>query len=564
MPAKKTRSFRTTTAPTPQPGGLLPTAKSELSNLKMKLKVLQRINEIAASTFDAHNLLDRAMDLVTEIAPSEAGSLLLLTGNRVALKFSVVKGSATPKLEGTELPVGQGIAGWVAKTGIPLVVNDVEHEPKWKREIADTIGYQTRNILCAPLKNRSEVIGVIELVNKLRGEEYNDDDLEIIELLGGHLSTLIENNRLYSEAREKVERITAMAETSALISSSLNVKRVLETVMSVAKDVIDAEASSIFMYDEDKNDFYFEVATGQAGDAVKEIRVPWGKGMVGWAAEQMQTLMVPDVTQDPRFYSKVDEKSKFITRNAITVPLKPKDKLIGVAQVLNKKGGTFSQEDVELFETLSRQAGVAIENARLFTDLQELFINLIRTVVALIDAKDDYTSGHSSRVTQYALMIADQIGYSADDRKRLELGALLHDVGKIGMPDAILKKPSGLTDEEFAIVKNHPSAGAEALAPIKQMKDIIPLVRHHHERLDGRGYPDKLTGDAITPDAQIVCIADAYDAMNSDRPYRKGLGMAESVSRLRKDAGTQFNPMMVEAFVKALEKDPTAGKEAAQ
>lgn len=565
MPAKKTKPARAKIAPkTPRPGGLLPTAKSELSNLKMKLKVLQRINEIAASTFDAHNLLDRAMDLVTEIAPSEAGSLLLLSANRAYLKFSVVKGGATLKLEGTELPVGQGIAGWVAKTGIPLIVNDVEHEPKWKREIADKIGYQTRNILCAPLKNRSEVIGVIELVNKLRGEEYNDDDLEIIELLGGHLSTLIENNRLYSEAREKVERITAMAETSALISSSLNVKRVLETVMSVAKDVIDAEASSIFMYDEDNNDFYFEVATGQAGDAVKQIRVPWGKGMVGWAAEQMQTLMVPDVNQDPRFYSKVDEKSKFITRNAITVPLKPKDKLIGVAQVLNKKGGTFSQEDVELFETLSRQAGVAIENARLFTDLQELFINLIRTVVALIDAKDDYTAGHSSRVTQYALMIADQIGYSADDRKRLELGALLHDVGKIGMPDAILKKPSGLTDEEFAIVKNHPSAGAEALAPIKQMKGIIPLVRHHHERLDGRGYPDKLTGDKITPDAQIVCIADAYDAMNSDRPYRKGLGMAESVARLRKDAGTQFNARMVEAFVTALEKESTIGKEAAQ
>ncbi|HTY08652.1 MAG TPA: GAF domain-containing protein [Candidatus Edwardsbacteria bacterium] len=561
MPAKKkviARPKAVLAAPpprAPRPGGLLPTAKSELSNLKMKLKVLQRINEIAASTFDGHALLDRAMDLVTEIAPSEAGSLLLLSPSRAALRFTVVKGAATLKLEGTELPVGQGIAGWVAKTGIPLIVNDVEHEPKWKREIAQKIDYRTRNILCVPLKNRSEVIGVIELINKLRDEDYNDDDLEIIELLGGHLSTLIENNRLYNEAREKVERISAMAQTSAQISSSLSVKRVLENVMQVAKDVIDAEASSIFMYSEEKHDFFFEVATGQAGDAVKEIRVPWGKGMVGWAAENMQTLLVPDVTQDPRFYSKVDEKSKFQTRNAITVPLKPKDKLIGVAQVLNKKGGTFTPEDVELFETLSRQAAVAIENASLYTDLEEMFRSSIRTVVSLIDAKDDYTAGHSSRVTKYALMIADQIGYSPEDRKRLELGALLHDVGKIGMPDAILKKPSGLTDEEFTIVKNHPVKGAEALAPIKQMKEIIPLVRGHHERLDGRGYPDKLAGDAITPDAQIVCIADAYDAMNSDRPYRKGLGMAESVARLRKDAGTQFNSKMVEAFVKGLERE---------
>jgi putative nucleotidyltransferase with HDIG domain len=277
--------------------------------------------------------------------------------------------------------------------------------------------------------------------------------------------------------------------------------------------------------------------------------------MVGWAAEHMQTLLVPDVTKDPRFYSKVDEKSKFQTRNAITVPLKPKNKLIGVAQVLNKKGGLFTREDVELFETLARQAAVAIENASLYTDLQDLFLSSIRTVVSLIDAKDDYTAGHSSRVTKYALMIADQLGYPPEDRKRLELAALLHDVGKIGMPDAILKKPSGLTPEEFSIVKAHPAKGAEALEPIKQMKDIIPGVRYHHEKLDGRGYPAGLAGDQVPMDAQIICVGDSYDAMNSDRPYRKGLGMEESVRRLRQDSGTQFNPALVEAFVKALEKE---------
>ena len=559
QPKKKNRPNKARGAsPT---AALMPTAKSELSSLKMKLKVLQRVNEIAASTFDVQPLLDRAMDLVTEIAPSEAGSLLLLSSDRTYLKFSIVKGPASAKLQDLEIPVGQGIAGWVAKTGIPLTVNDVASEPKWKKEIADNVEFSTRSILCVPLKSRAEVIGVIELINKLRGEDYNDDDLEIIELLGAHLSTLIENSRLYSEAREKVERITAMAETSALISSSLDVKRVLETVMTVAKDVIDAEASSIFLYDEEKHEFFFEIATGDAGDAVKQIRVPWGKGMVGWAAEQMKTLLVPDVTKDPRFYSKVDEKSKFQTRNAITVPLKPKNKLIGVAQVLNKKGGLFTREDVELFETLARQAAVAIENASLYTDLQDLFLSSIRTVVSLIDAKDDYTAGHSSRVTKYALMIADQLGYPPEDRKRLELAALLHDVGKIGMPDAILKKPSGLTDEEFAIVKYHPVKGAESLAPIKQMNDIIPLVRHHHERLDGRGYPDGLSGSQISTDAQIVCIADAYDAMNSDRPYRKGLGMEESVRRLRKDAGTQFNPALVEAFVRSLEAEADNGKE---
>jgi putative nucleotidyltransferase with HDIG domain len=309
------------------------------------------------------------------------------------------------------------------------------------------------------------------------------------------------------------------------------------------------------MYDNERNDFFFDVATGRAGEAVKQIRVPWGKGMVGWAAGHKQTILVQDVTKDHRYYSKVDEISKFRTRNAITVPLTIRDKLIGVAQVLNKKGGAFTKEDVELFETLSRQAGVAIENARLYTDLEELFYSSIRTMVSLIDAKDDYTAGHSARVAKYSLMIADRINYSAENRKRLELAALLHDVGKIGMPDAILKKPSELTEEEFSIAKHHPHKGASALEPIKQMREIIPGVKHHHEKLNGRGYPLGLTGDKIPLDAQIICIVDSYDAMNSDRPYRKGLGMEESVRRLRQDSGTHYNASLVEAFVKALENE---------
>lgn len=520
-----------------------------------ELEFFITFSKALSSTLEQERLLDIIIEAAKTLTHSEASSLLLMDESSQCLHFAHATGQVSEELKNLSVPMGQGIAGWVAKTGIPLIVNNVEAEPKWKREIAERAAFPTKRILCVPLKSRAEVIGVIELVNKVRDEDYNDDDLEIIELLSAHLSTLIENSRLYAEAKEKVERISAMADTAAAISSSLDVKRVLETVMTVAKDVIGAEASSIFMYDAEKNDFFFEVATGQAGEAVKQIRVPWGKGMVGWAAENMKTLLVPDVTKDPRFYSKVDEKSKFVTRNAISVPLRAKDRLIGVAQVLNKIGDTFSQEDVELFETISRQAAVAIENAQLYTDLQDLFKSTIRTVVSLIDAKDDYTAGHSTRVTKYALMMADGIGYSPEDRNRLELGALLHDVGKIGMPDAILKKPSGLTDEEFAIVKYHPVKGAESLAPIKQMKDIIPLVRHHHERLDGRGYPDGLAGNQISLDAQIVCIADAYDAMNSDRPYRKGLGMEESVRRLRQDAGTQFNPKLVEAFIKALEAE---------
>jgi HD-GYP domain-containing protein (c-di-GMP phosphodiesterase class II) len=524
------------------------------SCLKLKLKLLHRVNEIADGPFDLDTVLERIMDLVIEIAPSEAGSLALASGG--VLTFVAVNGPAASKLAHLEVAVGQGIAGWVAKTGVPLVVNDPVREPKWKREIAASAGFTTRNILCVPLKRRGEIIGVIELVNKRGGAPFDADDREIMELLGAQVAALIENSRLFTETKNRAERMGAVAGTAALIASSLDVKRVLETVMAVAKDVLGAEASTIFMYDAETKSFTFDIATGEAGEAVKQVRVPWGKGMAGWAAKRLATLVVPDVSKDRRFYAKVDEVSGFRTRNAVSVPLTARDRLIGVAQVLNKKEGTFTKDDVELFETIARIAGVAIDNARLYSGLEELFYGTIRSLVSLIDAKDDYTAGHSARVATYALLMADAARYTEADRKRLELAALLHDVGKIGMPDAILKKATGLSDEEFVIVKDHPQRGATALEPIARLRDVIPGVRCHHEKIDGSGYPRGLKGEEIPLDAQIICIADSFDAMNSDRPYRKGLGAAESLGRLRGGAGAQFNAALVAAFANAFTMEP--------
>ncbi|MEW6685235.1 MAG: HD domain-containing phosphohydrolase [Candidatus Edwardsbacteria bacterium] len=528
---------------------------TQLVNLKMKVKILQRINEIASSTMNINAVMDKVMDLIEEIAACQASSLLLVEPEKRTLRFVVVKGEASEGLKDAHLVLGEGIAGWVAKTGIPLIVNDVTKEPRWKKEFAEKLGFATHNILCVPLKLKENVMGVIELINKVQKQDFTEEDLEIIELLSSHLATLIENARLYGEMREKMNRIQTLVETSAIISSSLDLNRVLQSVMDEAKNVIGAEASSIFRIDEETKELYFEVATGEKGEEVKKIRVPWGKGIVGAVAEKGQTELVSDVTKDPRWFGRVDKKSGFVTRSILAVPLKVKDKVIGVAQVLNKIGeGTFTKDDVELFEGLARQAAIAVENARLYQDLQELFVNSIKTVVSLIDAKDEYTAGHSERVTKYSLMIAKEMGYEEDDLKRLELAGVLHDVGKIGMPDSILKKPDKLTDEEFAIVKQHPARGAEAMVPIKQMKEMIPAIRHHHERYDGGGYPDHLKNNNISQDARIICVADAYDAMTSDRPYRKGLSREEAISRLKKDTTTQFDPEAVEAFCRAMEK----------
>lgn len=548
------------------PGRSRGTAKeaSNLEALKMQLRVLSRLEEIAGSSRDPSQILDQALDLVMDVTASSAGAILLADESKRELRFEVVEGKGTKDLTGKSLAYGEGIAGWVAKTGIPQIANDAGSGLSTASYVPDRTGYAIRNALCVPLKIRQEVIGALEVANKAGGAEYAQEDLDICELFSSRISTLLEAARAYAEVRDKAQRMETLVQTTALLSSTLDLTKLLELFMNLAKEVLEAEASSIFRIDEDTRELYFEVAIGERGEKAKVIRVPWGKGIVGAAAERGETVYVPDVSRDERWFPGVDRGSGFTTRSIIAVPLTVRGKVIGVAEVLNKRGGrNFTEDDRDLFEAIAREAAVAIENARLYQDLEELLTGAIRSVVQLIDAKDDYTAGHSARVTQYSLLITDEIGYPEEDRKRLRLAALLHDVGKIGMPDDILKKPGALTPEEFAVVKEHPGRGADAMMPIKQMAAMIPAIRHHHERLDGKGYPDGLGGAKVPRDAQIICVADAYDAMTSDRPYRQGLSQEVAFERLHKDSNTQFAPELVEALIRALGKQE-ARREAAR
>jgi len=188
-----------------------------------------------------------------------------------------------------------------------------------------------------------------------------------------------------------------------------------------------------------------------------------------------------------------------------------------------------------------------------YKELEDLFIKLIRVMINSLDAKSPWTKGHSERVSLYAEQIAQEMLFESDEIKNIRLAGLLHDIGKIGTFDYLLDKPGKLTPEEFEIVKRHPAQGAAILIEIKQLHDIIPLVKYHHEKIDGTGYPYRLKGDEIPIGARILHVADSYDSMTSDRPYRPAPSIEYALSELDKHKGTQFDPRVVEAFLKVLE-----------
>jgi HD-GYP domain-containing protein (c-di-GMP phosphodiesterase class II) len=239
----------------------------------------------------------------------------------------------------------------------------------------------------------------------------------------------------------------------------------------------------------------------------------------------------------------------------VCVPVKTKDKVLGVLEALNKKQGTFDEEDKEALLALANQVAIAIENANLYQELKEAFYGTSEALAETIEKRDPYTGGHTKRVMNYCLAIGKALGLSKKELEDLKLAAILHDVGKIGVSDNVLLKEDRLNQEELEKMSRHSTYGAEILGHVKQLRDIIPGVRGHHERIDGKGYPDKLKDGEIPIIARIIAVADTFDAMTTDRPYRKALSFEIAFEELRKNIGTQFDRNIVNAFIEVYNEE---------
>ena len=240
-------------------------------------------------------------------------------------------------------------------------------------------------------------------------------------------------------------------------------------------------------------------------------------------------------------------------RSAMCVPLIGRRGVQGAIYIDNRiAAGRFSQADLELLSLFANQAAIAIENSRLYQATQDMFLNMTLALADAIEQRDQYTGEHVLRVVRYSVMIGGALGLAKAEGDALRLSAILHDIGKIGVADSILRKPGRLSEEEFSTIRGHPTIGGRILDHMgQQLADVIPGVRHHHERIDGHGYPDGLHGDQIPQSARIIAVADAFDAMTTDRPYRPGLPVEAALQEIRINLDAQFDRDIGDAFLAA-------------
>ena len=353
---------------------------------------------------------------------------------------------------------------------------------------------------------------------------------------------------------EKAKRLVLLSKLGGILNSTLDHQEVRRRAMEAATQLMKAEVGSLLLIDEEKQQLYFEVALGDKEEAVKKITLSMGEGIAGWVAKTGKPLVVNAPGKDPRFFKGVDERTEFKTRNIICVPVKVKERVIGVLEAINKKRGEkFDHGDTSLFVSLADQVAIALDNARLYQELEEMFFQTAESLADAIEKRDPYTGGHTQRVTSYSMAIAKHLQLNPSEKKCLKIASVLHDIGKIGIEDQILRKPEPLNPEEYNTIKLHAKMGAEILQHIRQLRDIIPGVKYHHEQMNGKGYPDGLKGEETPIIAKIVAVADTYDAMTTDRPYRKGLKKEVAVEELKRFSGIQFDREVVEAFIKAYE-----------
>lgn len=276
--------------------------------------------------------------------------------------------------------------------------------------------------------------------------------------------------------------------------------------------------------------------------------------MVHEVLSEGMAVLSYDALADERFK---DKQSVILNRirSAMCTPIMGKGAAMGVIYVdTNTTSGKFREQDLQLLSIIGNQAGIAIQNVKLYEDMDELFTGSLKTLVATIEAKDSVTSGHSVRVTVYSQAIAGEVGLNKEGMRILKISALLHDIGKVGVPESILGKPAPLSENEFIRMREHSSRGAEIIKNIKNVEEVVTAVRHHHERYDGGGIPERLKGDSIPLISRILAVADTYDAMTFDRPYRKGVAVEKAVKEIQRCSGTQFDPKIVDAFVRAYNK----------
>ena len=354
------------------------------------------------------------------------------------------------------------------------------------------------------------------------------------------------------ESSEASRRNAVILHILRSIGSAHSIRQLITLLARETRIVLRCQRASVFLYDPDEEELWSLVAEGESD----EIRFPSDSGIAGHVFETGLPLMINDVPGDRRFNPEIDARTGFSTRQLLTAPIVgPGGEKVGVFQLVNRLQGSFDHGDVEFLEAIAGEAAVTIQNFQMLESRRRMFEGLVNALAESIESRDPLTAGHSYQVMLYSVETARQMGLDSGQIETIRYAALLHDYGKIGIPDSILKKDGALTENERRIIKTHVAHTEKILSRIefeRGLRDVPRFAVEHHERLDGSGYPRGLGGDDISLGGRIIAVADVFESLTSQRHYRRPMPHSKAMAILREGVDSEFDREVVEAFSEVL------------
>ena len=419
--------------------------------------------------------------------------------------------------------------------------------------------YGTGSMLLLPVVVRGRTTGMIMLCDGPDRKRFNPEEVDLAGRFVSRLAVALENARLHAREQRKIKETVALLEITRAINSTLDLREILDRVVQMTVDLCGVRLCIVYLLEEETSRFVPAAYYGFIEDGLWEDEREYGFDIEELGGRPRRTLIGGDPahvsSDDAGCLLPVELAYEHGVDRVFMYPLNAKESLTGVLALFYPQplGEDIEGDEEEVVKAIAAQASMAIENAALYEDIERSYFSTVKALAKAIEVKDPYTHGHSERVTEYALLIADYMRLDERDRQKLKYAATLHDIGKIGIAGRVLNKPGALTEEEYSHVKTHPLLGDSIIEPVEFLQGPRPIILHHHERFDGGGYPQGLKGEGIPLCARILSVADAFEAMRSDRPYRKALPLPEAAQELRRNAGTQFDPEVVNAFLSIIE-----------
>lgn len=522
-----------------------------------QMQALREIGVNLASELDVNDLLEMIVRQAVDLVKAEAGSFNRYYAHREVLDLDVYTGYTTLP-DKTSLARGEGLIGTVWERQETIRVDDYQrwegHSPRW----VDHFGHAA--CIGVPVVWGGELLGVLEVLRE-HGSPFAEDDAQFLELFATQAAVAMHNAQLFENAEQRLHRLQALREIDQTISGSLDLKTTLNVLVDRLINNLNVDAGSILLYESGLQTLEYITGQGFRTSEIPQTKVRVGEGQAGKAALRRQIVHIPDLTLETVSF----RRAKLIRQEGFMsyfgVPLIAKGELVGVLEAFHRSLLEPSPEWMDFLETLAGQAAIAIDRLNLFNNLERSNMELIQAYNEVIEGwaralelRDQETEGHSRRVEALTMEIARKMGVEDKDLANMRQGALLHDIGKMGIPDRILQKPGKLTEEEWELMRKHPSFAYEMLSPIDHLKSALDIPYCHHEKWDGSGYPRGLEGMEIPLAARIFAVADVWDALRSDRPYRDAWPDEKALDYIKQESGKHFDPQVVEAFLEIINR----------